>query len=194
MFSKHSRHLRRCSTFLVREIQVRTTVRLSPHTYQNGYQEKATNTNVNKGVEKRDPLYTAGEDANWCSHVGKSRGSSKKLRVQPQDSTIPLLGLYPKKMKTPNQEDSHTPMFIKASFTIVKTRKQAKWPLTEELMKKLGQTDRHTYTQTYDGKIFSHKKNEILPAVTTQRPRRYYATRNKADRNKYSMISVIFGI
>lgn len=64
VFSKHSRHLRRCSTFLVREIQVRTTVRLSPHTYQNGYQEKATNTNVNKGVEKRDPLYTAGEDAN----------------------------------------------------------------------------------------------------------------------------------
>ena len=125
----------------------------------------------------------------------KHRGSSKKLkRVQPQDPTIPLLGLYPKKMKTPNQEDSHTPMFIKASFTIVKTRKQAKWPLTEELMKKLGQTDRHTYTQTYDGKILSHKKNEILPAVTTQRPRRYYATRNKADRNKYSMISVIFGI
>ena len=50
----------------------------------------------------------------------------------PYDPVIPLLGIYPD--KTITQKDSCTPMFI-ALFTVAKTRKSLKCPLTDEWMK-----------------------------------------------------------
>ena len=46
-----------------------------------------------------------------------------------------LLGIYPE--KTIIQKDSCTPIFITALFTIAKTWKQPKCPLTEEWVKKM---------------------------------------------------------
>ena len=52
----------------------------------------------------------------------------KKLKIElPYDPAIPLLGIYPEKMKT--WKDTCTPMFIAALFTIAKTWKQPKYPL-----------------------------------------------------------------
>ena len=48
-------------------------------------------------------------------------------------SAIPLLGIYPE--KTLVQEDTCTPMFIAALFTITKTWKQPKCPSTDEWIK-----------------------------------------------------------
>ena len=62
----------------------------------------------------------------------------KKLKVElPYDKAIPLLGIYPKKMKTLIQRYICTPMFIAALFTIAKIWKQPKCPLTDEWIKKL---------------------------------------------------------
>ena len=45
----------------------------------------------------------------------------KKLKIElPCDPAIPLLSIYPKKMKTGYQRDVCIPMFIAALFTIVK--------------------------------------------------------------------------
>ena len=39
-------------------------------------------TNIGKDVEKREPLYTVGENVNWYSHYGKRYGDiSKKLKT-----------------------------------------------------------------------------------------------------------------
>ena len=58
----------------------------------------------------------------------------KKLKMElPCDPTIPLLGIYPE--KTIIQKDTCTPMFIAALFTIAKTWKQPKCPLTDEWIK-----------------------------------------------------------
>ena len=35
-------------------------------------------TDIGKDVEKREPLYTVGENVNWCSHCGKQYGGSLK--------------------------------------------------------------------------------------------------------------------
>ena len=54
----------------------------------------------------------------------------KKLKIElPYDPAIPLLGIHPE--KTIIQNDTCTPMFIAALFTIAKTWKQPKCPLTE---------------------------------------------------------------
>ena len=55
-------------------------------------------------------------------------------------------------------------MFITALFTITKTRKLPKCPLTEEWIK-MWYT--HTHTHTHTGILNSHKKNEILLFAAT---------------------------
>ena len=59
----------------------------------------------------------------------------QKLGLKPPyDPEIPLLGIYPEKTKI---EDTCTPMFITALFTIARTWKQPRCPLTDEWIKKL---------------------------------------------------------
>ena len=67
----------------------------------------------------------------------------KKLKIKffidpaINDPAIPLLGIYPEKVKTLIQKDTCTPMFIAALFTTAKTWKQPKCPLKDERIKKL---------------------------------------------------------
>ena len=51
----------------------------------------------------------------------------KKLRVDlPYDPAIPLLGIYPKDLKSHIRKDICTLMFIAALFTVARTLKQVK--------------------------------------------------------------------
>ena len=68
----------------------------------------------------------------------------KKLKLElPYDLVIPLLGIYLDKIII--QQDTCTPMFMAALFTIAKTWKQHKYPLTDEWIKTLW----YTYTIGY---------------------------------------------
>ena len=56
------------------------------------------------GCGKREPSYTVGGNINWYSQYGKQ--VLEKLKIElPYDSAIPLLGIYPVKMKTLTQKD-----------------------------------------------------------------------------------------
>ena len=60
----------------------------------------------------------------------------KKLGIKSQfDAGIPLLSIYPEETKT--ERDSCIPLFIAALFTIARTWKQPRCPLTDEWIKKL---------------------------------------------------------
>ena len=59
-----------------------------------------------------------------------------KLGIKPPyDPAIPLLGLYPKETRV--EKDTCVPMFTATLFTIDRTWKQPRCPLTDELIKKL---------------------------------------------------------
>ena len=90
-------------------------------------------------LEKKEPSYTAGWHVNWCSHYGKQCGGfSKELKIElPYDPAIPLLYIYPEKMKTLIQKGTCTLMFIVALFAIAKTWKQPKCPSTDEWIKEI---------------------------------------------------------
>ena len=51
------------------------------------------------------------------------------------DPEIPLLGIYPEATKI--EKDTCTPLFIVALFTIARTWRQPRCPLTDEWIKKL---------------------------------------------------------
>ena len=68
----------------------------------------------------------------------KSYQEMRRIKIgPPYDPAIPLLDIDPKEMKTRSQSDTCTHMFIAALFTTVKTRKQPKYPLTDEWIKKM---------------------------------------------------------
>lgn len=49
-------------------------------------------TSGGRDVEKKEPSYTAGGNANWCSHCGKVWRFFKKLTIElPYDPAIALL-------------------------------------------------------------------------------------------------------
>ena len=74
-------------------------------------------------MEKREPSYTVGGNANYYSHYRE------------YDSAIPLLGIHTKETRI--ERDTCTPMFIKALFTIARTYKQPRCPSAEEWIRKL---------------------------------------------------------
>ena len=77
----------------------------------------------------------------------------KKLKTElSYDPAIPLLGIYLE--KTMVQKDICTPVFTEALFTVAKTWKQPKCPLTGERIKKMW----YIYTMEY---YLAIKKNVI---------------------------------
>ena len=86
------------------------------------------------------------------------------------DPAILLLGIYPKKMKTLNQDDICTEMFIAALSTTANIWKQPDCPLTDELIKK-------TWTNTHTKLIHIYTR-EV----------------SRTKKNKHHMISLTYGI
>ena len=102
------------------------------------------------------------------------------------DLAIPLLGIYPD--KTLIQKDTFTPMFIAALFTIAKTWKQPKCPLTDEWIKMW-----YIYTMEY---YSATKKNEIMPFAATRMDLEVIILSevSQTEKDRYHMISLICGI
>ena len=60
-----NQHMKRCSTSLIiREMQIKTTVRYHLTQVRMAAIKKSTTINAGEGVEKKDPSYTAGGNAN----------------------------------------------------------------------------------------------------------------------------------
>ena len=72
-------------------------------------------------MEKREPSYTVGGNANKYSHDGEQCGDSlKKLQIElPYDPAIPLLGINTEETRI--ERDTRTPVFITALFIIARS-------------------------------------------------------------------------
>jgi len=89
---------------------------------QNGYHQKVYKLQMLETLWRS--LVNVGRNVNWCNYHGKQyRSSLKEIKTElSYDPAIPHLAIYPEKMKTLIQKDTHTPM-LTALFTKAKIRK-----------------------------------------------------------------------
>ena len=60
-----NKHMKRCSTlFIIREVQIKTTMRYHFMPVRMAAIQKSKAINAGEGVEKREPSYTVGGNAN----------------------------------------------------------------------------------------------------------------------------------
>ena len=105
----------------------------------------------------------------------------KKPKIElPYDAAIPLLEI---------QKESCTTMFISALFTIARTWKQLKCPLTDEWIKKMW----HIYTMEYYSAI---KRNEIELFVVRWMDLEsvIQSEVSQKEKKKYCILTHIYGI
>ena len=140
-------------------------------------------------MEEKEPSYTLGGSVKSYSQCGEQYGVSLKTKNRvTYDPAVPLLGIYPE--KTIIQKDTCAPMFFEALFTITKTWKQPKCPLTDEWIKKMW----HIYID--NGLLLNIKKNEIMPFAATWMDLEIIILSevSQKEKDKYHMILLIYGI
>ena len=74
-----NKHMKRYSTpLIIRETQIKTTMRYHLMPVRMAIIQKSTNNNAGEGVKKRGLSYTVGGNANWYSHYGEHCGDFLK--------------------------------------------------------------------------------------------------------------------
>jgi len=105
----------------------------------------------------------------------------KKLKIKfPYDSTVPIQSIYPE--KTVIRKDPCTAVFIAALFTIAKTWKQPRCPLTDEWIKKMW----CMYTMEYNSAIKKEWNNAIYSNMDS--PRDYHTKWSQKKTNPCDII------
>ena len=112
----------------------------------------------------------------------------KKLGIKPPyGPVIPLLGKYPKETKI--ERDTCIPLFIAALFTIARTWKQPRCPLTDEWIKKFWYIYMMEYYSAIKRNAFGSvlmrwvNLEPIIPSEMTQK-----------EKDKYHILTHIYRI
>ena len=129
--------MKRCATSLIiREIQIRTIVRYHLKLVRMAIIKKNLQTiRAREEAEKRESSDTTGGNVNWYSHYGEQYGDFFKKKSYHMIQQSHSWGFYPEKNMA--QKDPWTAVLTAPLFTVAKTRKQPRCPLTDEWTKKM---------------------------------------------------------
>ena len=106
----------------------------------------------------------------------------KKLGIKPpHDPAIPLLGIYLEETKT--ERDTCIPLFIAALFTIARTWRQPRCPLTRWM-------DEEAVVYIHNRILLSHRKEGIwVSSNEVDEPGTYYTEWSESEGERYILYS-----
>ena len=145
--------------------------------------KKSTNNKCWRGCGEKGTLFLCWWECKLIQPLWKTVWRFlKKLGIKPPyDPAIPLLGIYPEETKI--EKDICIPLFIESLFTIARTWKQLRCPLTEEWIKKLW----YIYTMEYYSVIKRNAFESVLMRWMNLEPIIQSEVSQK-EKDKYSIL------